>query len=63
MGVMFRAIPGYILFWPIRLVPGDILDGSIRLEAGTGNLAVYSFGEMPRAGIGHDHVERGESRR
>lgn len=30
MGVMSRALSGYISIWPIRVVPGDILDGSIR---------------------------------
>jgi len=44
MGVMFRAIPGYILFWPIRLVPGDILDGSIRPVSTAGATALYLAG-------------------
>jgi outer membrane protein TolC len=42
MGVMFRVIPGYILFWPIRLVPGDILDGSIRSNMASVHADVYS---------------------
>ena len=43
MSGMFRAPPGYVFIWLIRVVPGDILRGSIRAGDAGRRRAVYSI--------------------